>query len=44
MTTASDLSDAAKARLVELGLVTSLLQALNTFKEANFNDVRSVGG
>ena len=41
LTTVSDLSNAAKTRLVELGLITSLLQALNIFKESSFNDVRS---
>ncbi len=39
LTTLSDLSKAARIRLVEFGLVTSLLQALNTFKDANFNEV-----
>ena len=43
LTTMSDLSDAAKTRLVEFGLVTVLLQALIAFKEVNFNNVRGSG-
>ena len=39
LTTVSDLSDAAKIRLVEFGIPRSLLQALRSFKDATFDEV-----
>ena len=37
--TVSDINDAVKKRLAEVGLATSLLRALSTFKKAKFDDV-----
>ena len=37
--TVSDISDAVRKRLVDFGLVSSLLRALNTLKKAKIDDV-----